>query len=73
LQVSELEGCHDQEQMQPLLGKLRELQAENTELRDRNDELTVEVEALTAKLASLKTKKYVGNVQYFFTEKHFLV
>jgi predicted nuclease with TOPRIM domain len=72
-QVSELEGCHEQEQMQPLLEKLSELQAENTELRDRNDELTVEVEALTAKLASLKTKKYVGNIQYLFTEKHFLV
>lgn len=55
--LSELEGCHEQEEMQPLLEKLSELQAENTGLRDRNDELTVEVEALTAKLASLKTKK----------------
>jgi hypothetical protein len=43
----------------PLLEKLDKLQAENTGLRDRNDELTVEVEALTAKLASLKIKKYV--------------
>jgi hypothetical protein len=46
----------------PLFEKLDKLQAENTGLRDRNDELTVEVEALTAKLASLKTKKYIGYV-----------
>jgi predicted nuclease with TOPRIM domain len=59
--------------MQPLLEKLSELQAENTGLRDCNDELTVEVESLTAKLASLKTKKYVGDVQYSFNEKCFLV
>ena len=59
-QLSELERCHEQEHMLPLLEKLEKLQAENTGLRDRNDELTVEVEALTAKLASLKTKKYIG-------------
>ncbi|XP_069682969.1 ninein homolog isoform X2 [Periplaneta americana] len=55
--LSELEGSHEQEQVLPLLEKLNELQAENTGLRDRNDELTMEVEALSAKLASLKTKK----------------
>jgi predicted nuclease with TOPRIM domain len=70
-QLSELEGSHEQEQMQPLLEKLSELQAENTRLRDRNDELTVEVEALTVKLAALKTRKYVDNVQYSFTENIF--
>lgn len=48
--------------MLPLLEKLDKLQAENTGLRDRNDELTVEVEALTTQLASLKTKKYIGYV-----------
>lgn len=55
--LSELEGCREQEHVLPLLEKLDKLQAENTGLRDRNDELTVEVEALTAKLASLKIKK----------------
>jgi dynactin complex subunit len=60
--VSELERCNEQEHVLPLLENVDKLQAENTGLRDRNDELTVEVEALTAKLASLKTKKYVGYV-----------
>jgi predicted nuclease with TOPRIM domain len=60
-----MEGCHEKEQMLPLIEKLSELQAENTGLRDRNDELMMEVEALTAQLASLKTKKYVHNVQCF--------
>lgn len=55
--------------MLPLLEKLDKLQAENTGLRDRNDELTVEVEALTAKLASLKTKKYSGYVDYSINSK----
>jgi len=62
-QLSELERRHEQENVQPLLEKLDKLQSENTGLRDRNDELTVEVEALTAKLASLKTKKYIGYVE----------
>ena len=62
-QLSELERHHEQENVLPLLEKLDKLQAENTGLRDRNDELTVEVEALTAKLASLKTKKYIGYVE----------
>lgn len=55
--------------MLPLLEKLDKLQAENTGLRDRNDELTVEVEALTAKLAALKTKKYVDDVDYSVSSK----
>jgi len=59
-QLSELERHHEQENVLPLLEKLDKLQAENTGLRDRNDELTVEVEALTANLAALKTKKYIG-------------
>jgi predicted nuclease with TOPRIM domain len=58
-----MEGCSEKEEVLPLIEKLNELQAENTGLRDRNDELTMEVEALIAKLASLKTKKYVDNVQ----------
>jgi predicted nuclease with TOPRIM domain len=58
-----MEGCSEKEEVLPLIEKLNELQAENTGLRDRNDELTMEVEALTAKLASLKTRKYVDNVQ----------
>lgn len=62
-QVGEMEGCSEKEEVLPLIEKLNELQAENTGLRDRNDELTMEVEALTAKLASLKTRKYVDNVQ----------
>lgn len=57
-----MEGCDEKEQVLPLIEKVNELQAENTGLRDRNDELTMEVEALTAKLAALKTKKYVHNV-----------
>jgi predicted nuclease with TOPRIM domain len=61
-QLSELEGCREQEQVLPLLEKLNELQSENTRLRDRNDELTMEVEAVTAQLASLKTKKYVDMI-----------
>jgi predicted nuclease with TOPRIM domain len=63
-QLSEQERRHEQELVLPLLEKLDNLQAENTGLRDRNDELTVEVEALTARLASLKTKKYIGYVDY---------
>lgn len=63
-QLSELERCNEQEHVLPLLEKLDKLQAENTGLRDRNDELTVEVEALTAKLAALKTKKYIAYVDY---------
>ena len=68
-QLSELERCHEQEHVLPLLEKLDKLQAENTGLRDRNDELTVEVEALTTKLASLKTKKYIGYVEYSVNSK----
>jgi predicted nuclease with TOPRIM domain len=67
-----MEGCHEKEQVLPLIEKLNELQAENTGLRDRNDELTMEVEALTAKLASLKTKKYVHSVNISKVKKYIL-
>ncbi|KAJ9587226.1 hypothetical protein L9F63_019250, partial [Diploptera punctata] len=56
--LSELEGSHGREEMLALLERINELQSENTGLRDQNDELTMEVEVLSAKLASLKTRKH---------------
>ncbi|XP_068085274.1 ninein homolog [Anabrus simplex] len=55
--LSELEGSHEQEQVLPLLEKVNELQAENTSLRDRIDELTVEMEDMTVRLSASKLKK----------------
>ncbi|XP_054260732.1 blastoderm-specific protein 25D [Macrosteles quadrilineatus] len=45
--VQDLEG--NSEQVQSLVEQLAKLQTENTNLRDRNDELTIQVENLTAR------------------------
>ncbi|PSN57236.1 hypothetical protein C0J52_05004 [Blattella germanica] len=66
--LSELEGSNEREKMLPLLERINELQAENTGLRDSNDELTMEVESLTAKLASMKTKKSPSQVTHELSE-----
>lgn len=40
-----------------LLERIRTLEKENTDLRDRNDELSVEVEELSKKLSNASIKK----------------
>lgn len=40
-----------------LLERIQTLEKENTDLRDRNDELSVEVEELTTKLLNTSLKK----------------
>ena len=65
-QLTELEGSNDREEIVPLLERISELEAKNTELKDRNDELTMEVEVLSAKLASLKTRKYIQIYIYIY-------
>ncbi|XP_049835601.1 ninein-like protein isoform X2 [Schistocerca gregaria] len=49
--ISELEGSRDM--VEPLLEQVGQLQTENTELRDRNDELKMKIEALTVQLSRL--------------------
>lgn len=50
--VSELEGSSDQ--VASLIESLTQLQAENASLRDRNDELTIQVETLTSRVSNRK-------------------
>lgn len=49
--INELEGSRDM--VEPLLEQVGQLQAENTDLRDRNDELKMKIEALTVQLSRL--------------------
>ncbi|XP_026461524.1 blastoderm-specific protein 25D isoform X2 [Ctenocephalides felis] len=49
------------QEISTLLEQVSSLQVENTNLRDRNDELCVEVENLSSELSALKIKKSVYN------------
>lgn len=44
------------------------LESENTNLRDRNDELSTEVEELSMKLHNAYIKKYVREKVRYFSE-----
>lgn len=54
----EKQKCHESEQiqMENLLGKLSALQVENTQLRDRNDEMQSEIENLSSELAAVRMR-----------------
>ena len=56
-QMAELEsrcGAYEESQRNSLTEQLNRLSAENLQLRDRNDELSAEVETLKGKLASAR-------------------
>lgn len=56
-QVSEMESTLNDNDVMSLLERIQGLEAENTNLRDRNDELSMEVEDLSAKLLNTSIKK----------------
>lgn len=55
----------EQEQMEPLLEKLSNLQLENSQLRDKNDEMVAEIENLTCEVTSMRSK--VNNTPTYST------
>lgn len=54
-----MESTINENDVVSLLERIQTLESENTSLRDRNDELSVEVEELSTKLSSAIIKKYV--------------
>lgn len=46
----------EQEQIEPLLTKLSNLQLENAQLRDKNDEMVAEIENLSCQVSSMRAK-----------------
>lgn len=65
-QVQELESGSDQ--LEKLVEQLGKLKTENTSLRDRNDELTVQVENLSARVIY----KRLGDIRLFHPLLHVL-
>lgn len=57
--VLEMEAAMNDQDVITLLERIQSLEAENTNLRDRNDELSIEVEELSAKLSNTYIKKSV--------------
>lgn len=59
-QIGMLEGERQKymeiEQIEPLLAKLSTLQVENSQLRDRNDEMVSEIEGLSNQISTLRAK-----------------
>lgn len=59
-QIGLLEGERQKymeiEQIEPLLAKLSTLQVENSQLRDRNDEMVSEIEGLTNQISAMRAK-----------------
>lgn len=56
--VAEMEAAMNDHDVITLLERIQSLEAENTNLKDRNDELSIEVEQLSAKLSNTSIKKY---------------
>ncbi|KAK6640265.1 hypothetical protein RUM44_011951 [Polyplax serrata] len=60
--VSEMESAMNENDVVSLLERIRTLEKENTDLRDRNDELSVEVEELSKKLSNASIKKRTNSM-----------
>lgn len=46
----------EQVQVEPLLAQLSSLQIENSQLRDKNDEMITEIESLNCKITTMRTR-----------------
>lgn len=59
--LSELQANQDQDRIELLCEQISKLRAENSGLRDRNDELTVELEVLTTRLSTMRARRQAGD------------
>ncbi|XP_044731820.1 ninein-like protein [Chrysoperla carnea] len=55
--ICDMEGNREREQMLSYLEKISNLQFENTALKDKNDELCIELESINSQLSALRLKK----------------
>lgn len=55
--LNELQANQDQDHMEHLCEQISKLRSENSSLRDRNDELTVELEVLTTRLSNMRVRR----------------
>ncbi|KAK3909161.1 Ninein [Frankliniella fusca] len=55
--LAELQANQDQDRIEHLVEQISKLRSENSTLRDRNDELAVELEVLTARLSNMRVKR----------------
>lgn len=59
--LNELQANQDQDRMEHLCEQITKLRAENSSLRDRNDELTVELEVLTTRLSNMRVRRQASS------------
>lgn len=55
--LNELQANQDEDRIEHLCEQISKLRSENSSLRDRNDELTVEVEVLTTRLSNVRVRR----------------
>lgn len=59
--LAELQANQDQDRIEHLVDQITKLRSENSSLRDRNDELAVELEILTTRVSNMRVRRQAAS------------